>query len=92
MGGKQLLVAVVHGGTLAVVRHADCLHKAGKPHLKQPLAGQLPLGKGVPQLAVDGVVGFAGGGIVGQVVLGQHIGQCLTLGGVKVQKRVVHVQ
>ena len=91
MGGKQLLVAVVHGCALAVVGHTDGLHKAGKPHLKQPFAGQLTLGQGVPQLAVDGVVGFAGGGIVGQVVLGQHIGKGLTLGGVKVQKRVVYV-
>ena len=92
MGRQQFFIAVVHGLAFAVIRQLHGLHKAGKTNLEQFLLVQLALCQRVPQLTVDLVVGLVGGLVVGQLVLGQHIGHSLALGGVKVQQRIVNVQ
>ena len=92
MGGEQFFITVVHLGGLAVIGQVHRPHKAAEALLEQPGFGDLAFGEGVPQLAVDGVVHFTRAGVVGQLVLGQHIGQGLALGGVKVQQCVVNVQ
>ena len=92
MSRQQLLIAVIHGLAFAVVGQLHGLHEAGEADLEQLLLVQLAFGQRVPQLAVDLVVGIISGLVVGQLVLGEHIGQGLALSRIKVQQSVVNVQ
>lgn len=69
MVGQLVLIKVVHLAGVAGFRCAKSLHHAAKPHRKQLAAVQLAIGKAVPQLAVDLVVGFQCFGAVGHAVM-----------------------
>ena len=89
--GRQLLqIIAVH--LCAVSGGVNGFEEAAEPLVEQLFAADLAFFQLTPQFLIDGAVGLHCFGVRLDAVVHQRFGQCLALGGVKVEQRIVRIK